>query len=356
MLTRRDFIGRAAVALASVVGAPRLLPGTGSWRHVGEPGRRIFSPLVRLVPRTLVVGLGGAGLKILEKIPPRLPDVRGVAVHTDERVLRGVTGNSTLLMGAPHTRGFGCGSSPVWGRLAAEGSAGEVAQMLHDADPDVVFLLGGMGGGTFTGGAPVIAGLARDTGALAVAVVTRPFTFEGRRRNRQASLGLPQLVASADAVITIPNDAIIEIAGRHTRFCDPLDLGAEAAASVVHAAVELLTVPGHVNVDFADLRAVLQGRGLGSMGVGVASPEEGAEEAARRALASPYLRDTDLHQTSSAMVQIAGEDLPLDEISRASHVLYDALGPDAAVMLGDTPADAVEEVRVTVVALGGVEV
>jgi cell division protein FtsZ len=133
--------------------------------------------------------------------------------ETDERLLRGAKDTSTLLMAPPHTRGFGRGSSPVRGRLAAEGSAGEVAQMLNDVDPDVVFLLGGLGGRTFTGGSPVIASLARDQGALVVAVVTLPINFEGRRRNRNASIGLPEVAASADAVIAIPTDAIGESSG-----------------------------------------------------------------------------------------------------------------------------------------------
>lgn len=352
-ITRREFVGKTGLGLVGLATGSEALQALHA-REVMDAHLPRFDFDGPFVPRALVIGVGNAGGSIARRLSTEsLPGLETAAIHTEARELEESTVDRTLLIGPPVTHGLGCIGRIDRGRRAVEDSRREVGALLSHARPDLVFLVGGLGGGTFTGGAPVIGSLTREAGALTVAVATRPFEFEGRIRNRQAAAGLAELAASADTTLVVPNEGVLAITGTDVRLVDAFELGVEVAAGAVRTITQMLTVPGIVNVGFADIRAVLQNRGIGAVGIGEASGEDRASLAAGRALASPFLRDLDPDRATGALFQIAGDRVGLHEFEEVSATVYDALDGDVVAIGNDTPDGSITgDVRVTVLAIG----
>jgi cell division protein FtsZ len=300
-----------------------------------------------------VVGVGGAGGNAVNRmIGAGLRGVEFIVANTDVQALNQSLAPHRLQIGKTTTRGLGSGGSPEQGRRAAE----EDEQVLADAlsGSDMVFITAGMGGGTGTGAAPVVARLAKQHGALTVAVVTRPFVFEGRRRLRQADDGLAELRAEVDTLIIIPNERLLTVVEQGTTLTDAFAVADEVLLKATKGISDLVTVPGLVNLDFADVKAVMSNRGNALMGTGRASGAGRALEAAQAAVASPLLEDVSISGAEGVLVNITGgRDLTLHEVNEASNVVVSAVGEDANVIFGaviDPNMDG--ELMITVIATG----
>jgi cell division protein FtsZ len=300
-----------------------------------------------------VIGAGGAGGNAVNRmIGAGLRGVEFIAANTDLQALNQSLAPNRIQIGAGATRGLGSGGDPSQGRRAAE----EDEQVILDAlsDSDMVFITAGMGGGTGTGSAPVIARLAKQTGALTVAVVTKPFVFEGRRRMRQAEEGLAELRAEVDTLIVIPNERLLSVVERGTSLSDAFSVCDEVLLKATKGISDLVTVPGLVNLDFADVKAVMSNRGNALMGTGRASGPNRSVEAAQAAVSSPLLEDVSIAGAEGVLVNITGgRDLTLHEVNEASGVVVGAAGDDANVIFGaviDPNMDG--EIVITVVATG----
>jgi len=303
--------------------------------------------------RLKVIGVGGAGGNAVNRmIGAGLRGVDFIAANTDLQALNQSLAPTRLQIGPGATRGLGSGGDPSQGRRAAE----EDEQSLHDSlvDSDMVFITAGMGGGTGTGAAPVVARLAKSTGALTVAVVTKPFLFEGRRRMRQGEEGLAELRAEVDTLIVIPNERLLTVVDRGTSLTDAFSVCDEVLLRATKGISDLVTVPGLVNLDFADVKAVMSNRGNALMGTGRAQGEHRATEAAQMAVSSPLLEDVSIAGAEGVLVNITGgRDLTLHEVNEASSVVVAAAGDDANVIFGaviDPNMDG--EIQITVVATG----
>jgi cell division protein FtsZ len=303
--------------------------------------------------RLKVIGCGGAGGNAVNRmIGAGLRGVDFISANTDLQALNQSLAPTRLQMGASATRGLGSGGDPATGRRSAE----EDEQAIHDAlaDSDMVFLTAGMGGGTGTGSAPVVARIAKQSGALTVAVVTKPFLFEGRRRMRQAEEGLNELRAEVDTLIVIPNERLLSVVERGVSLNDAFSVCDEVLLKATKGISDLVTVPGLVNLDFADVKAVMSNRGNALMGTGRATGEGRATEAAQLAVSSPLLEDVTIAGAEGVLVNITGgRDLSLHEVNEASSVVVSAAGEDANVIFGaviDPNMDG--EVQITVVATG----
>jgi cell division protein FtsZ len=300
-----------------------------------------------------VIGVGGAGSNAVDRmISSSLTGVDFIVVNTDAQDLYESCALSKVQIGRKLTGGLGAGANPEIGRRAAQEDAEAIAEILQGAD--MVFVTAGMGGGTGTGAAPVIAEIAREQGALTVAVVTRPFMFEGKRRRDQAEQGLDELREKTDTLITIPNDRLLQVVTRET----PIDKAFEVADQVLLEATrgisDLITVPGLVNLDFADVRTVMQSRGNALMGTGRGSGEHRAIEAARAAISSPLLEDLSISGAQAVLVNITGgKDLSLHEVNEAASAVLEAAGEEANVIFGAVIDPETEgEVTITVIATG----
>ncbi len=300
-----------------------------------------------------VVGVGGAGGNAVNRmIGAGLRGVEFIAANTDVQALNQSLAPNRIQIGKTTTRGLGSGGNPDQGRRAAE----EDEQSLSDAltGSDMVFITAGMGGGTGTGAAPVVARLAKQTGALTVAVVTKPFAFEGRRRLRQADDGLGELRAEVDTLITIPNERLLSVVEKGTSLTDAFGVADEVLLKATKGISDLVTVPGLVNLDFADVKAVMSNRGNALMGTGRASGETRALEAAKAAVESPLLEDVSIAGAEGVLVNITGgRDLSLHEVNEAASVVVQAAGEDANVIFGaviDPNMDG--ELMITVIATG----
>jgi cell division protein FtsZ len=303
--------------------------------------------------RLKVIGCGGAGGNAVNRmIGAGLRGVDFISANTDLQALNQSLAPTRIQLGAAATRGLGSGGDPATGRRSAE----EDEQAIHDAldDSDMVFITAGMGGGTGTGSAPVVARIAKQTGALTVAVVTKPFLFEGRRRMRQAEEGLNELRAEVDTLIVIPNERLLTVVERGVSLTDAFSVCDEVLLKATKGISDLVTVPGLVNLDFADVKAVMSNRGNALMGTGRASGEGRATEAAQMAVSSPLLEDVTIAGAEGVLVNITGgRDLQLHEVNEASSVVVTAAGEDANVIFGaviDPNMDG--EVQITVVATG----
>jgi cell division protein FtsZ len=300
-----------------------------------------------------VIGVGGAGGNAVNRmIGSGLRGVEFIVANTDLQALNQSLAPHRLQIGKNTTRGLGSGGDPGQGRRAAE----EDEQTLADAltGSDMVFITAGMGGGTGTGAAPVVARLAKQNGALTVAVVTRPFTFEGRRRLRQADDGLAELRAEVDTLIIIPNERLLAVVEKGTTLTDAFGVADEVLLKATKGISDLVTVPGLVNLDFADVKAVMSNRGNALMGTGRASGSARALEAAQAAVASPLLEDVSISGAEGVLVNITGgRDLTLHEVNEAASVVVTAAGEDANVIFGaviDPNMDG--EMMITVIATG----
>ena len=300
-----------------------------------------------------VIGVGGGGGNAVEHmVRGRIEGVEFFAVNTDAQALRKTAVGQTIQIGSGITKGLGAGANPEVGRNAADEDREALRAALDGAD--MVFIAAGMGGGTGTGAAPVVAEVAKDLGILTVAVVTKPFNFEGKKRMAFAEQGITELSKHVDSLITIPNDKLLKVLGRGISLLDAFGAANDVLKGAVQGIAELITRPGLMNVDFADVRTVMSEMGYAMMGSGVASGEDRAEEAAEMAISSPLLEDIDLSGARGVLVNItAGFDLRLDEFETVGNTIRAFASDNATVVIGTSlDPDMNDELRVTVVATG----
>ncbi|WP_038247775.1 cell division protein FtsZ [Ghiorsea bivora] len=302
-----------------------------------------------------VVGVGGGGGNALNNmIEQGLSGVSFVAANTDAQVLSRSLAQMRLQLGSNSTKGLGAGGKPEIGRDAAESDRAHIKELLEDTE--MVFITAGMGGGTGTGAAPVIAEVAREMGILTVGVVTKPFGFEGKRRMRFAEEGIKELGSAVDTLITIPNQKLVAMAGKNTSMKDTFRMADDILFQAVRGISELITKPGYINVDFADVTAVMtEHQGMSMMGMGAASGEDRACTAAEAAITSPLLEEVDIHGAQGLLVNVtAHEDsLSMAEYEEVMSIIHNMVDEDANVNCGLVyDDDAGDELRVTVVATG----
>lgn len=311
--------------------------------------------------RIKVIGAGGAGGNAINTMleqwaisdhAGRLGGVDFIAANTDKQALKGNRAPIRLQLGEELTRGLGAGADPEVGRKAAIESEAEITKLLEGAD--MVFITAGMGGGTGTGAAPVIARIARDLGALTIGVVTRPFNFEGKRRDRFALQGLEQLQESVDSLITIPNERLLVVAGKDMSMVQAFKMADEVLLHAVRGISDLILVEGLINLDFADIRAVMGEMGMTLMGSGIASGEHRSIEAATRAISSPLLENVSIRGATGILLNVTGgKDLTLYEVNEAAKLVQEEAHEDANIIFGSVIDPKLpKEVRVTVIATG----
>ncbi|ACL39562.1 cell division protein FtsZ [Pseudarthrobacter chlorophenolicus A6] len=299
-----------------------------------------------------VVGIGGGGVNAVNRmIEVGLRGVEFIAINTDAQALLMSDADVKLDVGRELTRGLGAGANPEVGKQAAEDHADEIEEVLRGAD--MVFVTAGEGGGTGTGGAPVVARIARSLGALTIGVVTRPFTFEGRRRAGSAESGIDALRDEVDTLIVIPNDRLLSISDRNVSVLDAFRSADQVLLSGVQGITDLITTPGLINLDFADVKSVMQGAGSALMGIGSARGEDRAVKAAELAIASPLL-EASIDGAHGVLLSIqGGSDLGLFEINEAARLVQEVAHPEANIIFGAVIDDALgDEARVTVIAAG----
>ncbi|GFG75582.1 cell division protein FtsZ [Mycobacterium botniense] len=299
-----------------------------------------------------VVGIGGGGVNAVNRmIEQGLKGVEFIAINTDAQALLMSDADVKLDVGRDSTRGLGAGADPEVGRKAAEDAKDEIEELLRGAD--MVFVTAGEGGGTGTGGAPVVATVARKLGALTVGVVTRPFSFEGKRRSQQAEAGIAALRESCDTLIVIPNDRLLQMGDAHVSLMDAFRSADEVLLNGVQGITDLITTPGLINVDFADVKGIMSGAGTALMGIGSARGDGRALKAAEIAINSPLL-EASMEGAQGVLMSIAGgSDLGLFEINEAASLVQEAAHPDANIIFGTVIDDSLgDEVRVTVIAAG----
>ncbi len=299
-----------------------------------------------------VVGIGGGGVNAVNRmIEVGLKGVEFIAINTDAQALLMSDADVKLDVGRELTRGLGAGADPEVGKKAAEDHEQEIEEVLRGAD--MVFVTAGEGGGTGTGGAPVVARIARSLGALTVGVVTRPFSFEGRRRANQADSGIDALRKEVDTLIVIPNDRLLSMADRSVSALDAFHSADQVLLSGVQGITDLITTPGLINLDFADVKSVMQGAGSALMGIGSARGEDRAVQAAELAISSPLL-EASIDGAHGVLISIqGGSDLGLQEINEAARLVHEAAHAEANIIFGTVIDDALgDEVRVTVIAAG----
>jgi len=299
-----------------------------------------------------VVGIGGGGVNAVNRmIEVGLKGVEFIAINTDAQALLMSDADVKLDIGRDLTRGLGAGADPIVGRQAAEDHREEIEEVLKGAD--MVFVTAGEGGGTGTGGAPVVANVARSLGALTIGVTTRPFSFEGRRRQAQAESGIEDLRTEVDTLIVIPNDRLLQISDRQVSMLDAFRSADQVLLSGVQGITDLITTPGLINLDFADVKSVMSGAGSALMGIGSARGDDRAAMAAEMAISSPLL-EASVDGAHGVLLSIAGgSDLGLFEINEAAQLVADAADPEANIIFGAVIDDALgDEVRVTVIAAG----
>ncbi len=299
-----------------------------------------------------VIGIGGGGNNAINRmIEAGLKGVEFIAVNTDAQALYLSRAEKKIQVGGKLTKGLGAGADPEIGMKAAEENSDEIKAALQGAD--MVFVTAGMGGGTGTGGAPIVARIARQIGALTVGVVTKPFTFEGRKRNNQAENGISTLRAEVDSLITIPNDRLLQVVDKNTAFNDAFKIADDILRQGVQGISDLIAVPGVINCDFADVQTVMQNTGSALMGIGQAKGENRAAEAARLSISSPLL-ETSIEGAKGVLFNISGgSDLTLFEINEAAEIIHQAADMEANIIFGANIDEALnDEVRVTVIATG----
>jgi cell division protein FtsZ len=299
-----------------------------------------------------VVGIGGGGCNAVNRmIDAGLKGVEFIAVNTDAQALLMSDADVKLDIGRQLTRGLGAGSDPEVGRQAAEDHHDEIEEVLKGAD--MVFITAGKGGGTGTGGAPIVAEIAKQVGALTIGVVTRPFTFEGRRRAVQAETGIQKLKEKVDTQIIIPNDRLLQVSDEKTSMLNAFKMADEVLLQGVQGITDLITTPGLINTDFADVKMIMSNAGSALMGIGYASGEGRAVTAARSAISSPLL-EASIEGARGILLNVSGpSDLGLFEVNEAAEIISQAAHPDANIIFGAVIDDALgDEVRITVIAAG----
>jgi len=303
--------------------------------------------------RIKVLGVGGGGGNAVNRmIDAQLRGVEFIAANTDLQALHKCRAPVKLQIGNLLTKGLGAGADPEVGRKAALEDTERILETLEGAD--MVFLTAGLGGGTGTGAAPIIASLAAEIGALTVAVVTKPFGFEGRRRMQLAERGVDELRGAVDTLITIPNERLLNFVERGTPLSEAFRIADDVLRQAVQGISDLITIPGEINVDFADVRTIMTGMGMALMGTGVAKGEHRALEAAQRAISSPLLEETSIQGARGVLINISGgHDLTLHEVAEAARIISDAVDPDANIISGMVIEPGLEDaMKVTVIATG----
>ncbi len=312
--------------------------------------------LVDSMPQNAVIKVigvgGGGGNAVKHMISSDIDGVEFICANTDAQALKDIDARTILQLGNTMTKGLGAGANPEVGRQAAMEDRERIAEVISGAD--MVFITAGMGGGTGTGGAPVVAEIARELGILTVAVVTRPFPFEGRKRMAIAEEGIKQLKDRVDSLITIPNEKLLSVLGKTTSLLDAFRAANDVLLGAVQGIADLIIRPGMINVDFADVRTVMSEMGMAMMGSGHSRGENRAREAAEAAIRSPLLEDVDLQGARGILVNItAGMDLTLGEFTEVGDTIEEFASSDATVVVGTViDPDMSDEIRVTVVATG----
>lgn len=311
-----------------------------------------IKPTMETVARIKVVGVGGGGNNTVNSmIASKVRGVEFIAVNTDAQALHASNAAKKLHIGKSTTRGLGAGADPEVGRKAAEEATEEIVEALKGAD--MVFVTCGKGGGTGTGAAPIIANIAKEVGALTVGVVTKPFAFEGERRKDLADKGIEHLRSKVDALITIPNDRLLQIIDKKTSLLDAFDTVDDVLRQGIQGISDLITIHGLINVDFADVKAIMENAGSALMGIGSGKGETRAIDAARAAINSPLL-ELSIGGAKGVLFNITGSpDLGMHEIDEAARVITDAVDPNANIIFGSVIDNELQdEVKITVIATG----
>ncbi|SHE38381.1 cell division protein FtsZ [Caldanaerobius fijiensis DSM 17918] len=299
-----------------------------------------------------VVGVGGGGNNAVNRmITEGLKGVEFIAINTDKQALYLSKATHKIQIGEKLTKGLGAGANPEIGKKAAEESADEISQAIKGAD--MVFVTAGMGGGTGTGAAPIVAQIAKELGILTVGVVTKPFTFEGRKRMKHAEEGINALKQKVDTLVTIPNDRLLQIVEKKTSMVEAFKIADDVLRQGVQGISDLIAVPGLVNLDFADVKTIMMETGLAHMGIGIASGENRAKEAAKQAIQSPLL-ETSIEGAKGVLLNITGgPNLSLFEVNEAAEFIYEAADPDANIIFGAVIDENLQdEIKITVIATG----
>lgn len=311
-----------------------------------------FDVDVKQFAQIKVIGCGGGGNNAVNRmIKEGLKNVEFIAINTDKQALILSHASQKIQIGDKLTKGLGAGANPEIGQKAAEESKEEIAQAIKGAD--MVFITAGMGGGTGTGSAPVIAQIAKSMGILTVGVVTKPFPFEGRKRMLHAEMGVKNLKESVDTLVTIPNEKLLSIVDKKTTLVDSFKLADDVLRQGVQGVSDLITIPGLVNLDFADVRTIMTDKGLAHMGVGTGTGDNRAQQAAKEAISSPLLETSIVGATGVLLNITGGSDLGLLEINEAAEIVQEAADPDANIIFGAVIDESLkEEIRITVIATG----
>ena len=302
--------------------------------------------------KIIVVGVGGAGNNAVNRmVTDGIVGVEFIGINTDKQALQYSQAPTTMQIGEKLTKGLGCGGRPEVGAKAAEESSEDITAALQGAD--MVFVTCGMGGGTGTGAAPVIAKIAKDMGILTVGVVTKPFGFEGRRRMTQAEAGIEELKTKVDSLVIIPNERLKHATDQKITFANAFEIADDVLRQAVQSISDLIRDTGFINLDFADVTAIMKDAGLAHMGVGRAAGKNKAEEAARMAISSPLL-ETSINGAHGVLINVTGSmDIGLDEVEQAASLVQEAVHPDALTIFGATFDETLDdEIRVTVIATG----
>ncbi|MEY2168343.1 MULTISPECIES: cell division protein FtsZ [unclassified Rhodanobacter] len=315
----------------------------------------MFELIEKLAPNAVikVIGVGGGGGNaVAHMINANIEGVEFVVANTDAQAMTSCNSRTHLQLGSNVTKGLGAGANPEVGRQAALEDRERIEAMLEGAD--MVFITAGMGGGTGTGAAPVVAQLAKEKGILTVAVVTKPFPFEGRRRMQVAMKGIEDLSQHVDSLITVPNEKLLSVLGREVTLINAFKAANNVLQGAVQGIADLITAPGLINVDFADVRTVMSEMGLAMMGTGTASGDDRAQAAAEEAIKNPLLEDVNLNGACGILVNVtAGPNLTMREFDEIGRIIHDFASEDATVVIGTSlDAELKDEVRVTVVATG----
>ena len=302
--------------------------------------------------RIIVVGVGGAGNNAVNRmIEAGIKGVDFIAVNTDRQALQKSKASAKIQIGEKITRGLGAGANPDIGAQSAEENKSEIAETLRGAD--MVFVTAGMGGGTGTGAAPIVAQSAKEMGILTIGVVTKPFTFEGKKRLSQAERGIESLKGKVDTLVVIPNDKLLQIIDRKTSIVEAFKMADDVLRQGVQGISDLIAVTGTVNLDFADVKTIMKDTGMAHMGIGRASGENRAEDAAKQAVQSPLL-ETSIEGARGVIINITGgEDLGLHEVNTAAELVQRSVDPEANIIFGTvTDPNMGEDIQITVIATG----
>ena len=298
-----------------------------------------------------VIGVGGGGNNAVKRMKEEgLQGVEFVAVNTDKQILNNLDINTKLQIGSKITKGLGAGANPAVGMKAAEESRNEIEEALDKTD--MVFVTAGMGGGTGTGAAPIVAQIAKEKGILTVGVVTKPFTFEGRKRQMQAEQGVEALKGKVDTLVIIPNDKLLQISDKRTTMSEAFMMADEVLMDGIQGISDLIAVPNLINLDFADVRSIMLNQGIAHMGIGKANGDNRAMEAAKLAVKSPLL-ETSIGGAKAVLINVTGKELGLFEVNEAAELIREEVDPDANIIFGAGIDESLgDDIKITVIATG----